>query len=130
MRMQKVDNRLEYRQQENQRVRDSAILAKKFRKLKALTVELAYFTGDRANRSSEVKYKVNLDHTRSVFRFNCPNNECVCGDFDLTDQLAKAVRKRCKVVEGELLCQGWRNRATIDTVRCNNLLRYKLTLAY
>ena len=130
MQQQKLNNRLEYRQQENQRVKDSASLAQKFRKLKALTVELAYFTGDRANRSSEVKYKVNLDNARSVFRFNCPNSECVCGDFDLSDQLASAVKKRHKIVEGELLCQGWRNRATIDTVRCNNLLRYKLTLAY
>ncbi len=130
MRQQKLNNRLEYRQQENQRVKDSASLAQKFRKLKALTVELAYFTGERANRSSEVKYKVNLDNARSVFRFNCPNSECVCGDFDLSDQLASAVKKRHKIVEGELHCQGWRNRATIDTVRCNNLLRYKLTLAY
>jgi len=130
MRHQKLSNRLEYRQTENQRVKDSASLAAKFRKLKALTVELAYFTGDRANRSSQVKYKVNLDNARSVFRFNCPNNECVCGDFDLSDQLASAVRKRSKIVEGELSCQGWRNRATIDTVRCNNVLRYKLTLAY
>jgi hypothetical protein len=130
MRHQKLSNRLEYRQTENQRVKDSASLAAKFRKLKALTVELAYFTGDRANRSSQVKYKVNLDNARSVFRFNCPNNECVCGDFDLSDQLASAVRKRSKVVEGELFCQGWRNRSTVDTLRCNNVLRYKLTLAY
>lgn len=130
MRQQKLSNRQEYRLIENQRVKDSATLAAKFKKLKALTVELAYFTGDRANRSSQVKYKVNLENAHSVFRFNCPNNECVCGDFDLSDDLASAVKKKRKIVEGELFCQGWRNRATIDTLRCNNVLRYKLTLSY
>jgi hypothetical protein len=130
MRHQKLSNRLEYRQQENQRVKDSPTLAEKFAKLKSLTVELAYFTGERVNRSSQVKYKVNLDNARSVFRFNCPNNECVFGDFDLSEQLARAVRARRKVVEGEMTCQGWRNRTTIDTLRCNNILRYKLSLSY
>lgn len=130
MRQHKLSARVEFRKQENQRVQDSISLADKFRKLKSLMVELAYFNQEGINRSSQIKYKVNLDNARSVFRFNCVNNECVCGDFDLTEVLAAAVAKRRKAVTGEIRCQGWRNRAGINTVRCNNILRYKLTLGY
>jgi hypothetical protein len=65
-----------------------------------------------------------------VFRFNCPNTECVRGDFDLTEELADAVKARRTTVTGEMVCQGWRSRTTIDTVHCHNVLRYKLTLTY
>ena len=93
-------------------------------------MELAYFNGDGASRSSQIKYKVNLENARSVFRFNCPNNECVRGDFDLSDGTRRSGTGRCKLVKGELTCQGWRNRNTMDTVHCQNILRYKLTLEY
>ena len=130
MRHHKVSARVEFRKRENQRVLDSISLAEKFRKLKSLTVELAYFSSEGINRSSQIKYKVNLTNARSVFRFNCVNSECICGDFDLTDVLAAAVAKRRKAVTGEVSCQGWRNRAGVDSVRCNNILRYKLSLGY
>jgi hypothetical protein len=130
MRHHKIGSRAEYRQQADQRAQDSESLAVKFKKLKALTVELSYFNGDAANRGSQIKYKVNLENARSVFRFNCPNNECVRGDFDLSEELARAVAGRRKLVSGELTCQGWRNRNTVDTVRCQTILRYKFTLEY
>ena len=65
-----------------------------------------------------------------MFRFGCHNHECVRGDFDLSKVLAEAVAAHRKTVSGEMRCQGWRNRAGIDTMPCNNLLRYKLTLKY
>jgi hypothetical protein len=131
MRQHKIGSRAEFRQQEDQRTLASECLAIKFKKLKALKVELAYFNGDGASRSSsQIKYQVNLENAHSVFRFNCPNNECVRGDFDLSAELAAAVAGRRKLVTGELTCQGWRNRNTVDTVRCQNILRYKFTLKY
>jgi hypothetical protein len=130
MYQQRHGARAEYRQQESQRVKDSASLANTFRKLKSLTVGLAYYDPEGVNKTSEVKYTVNLNGAKSVFRFNCPNNECVRGDFDLTEQLADAVRAGRTTVSGEMVCQGWRSRTTIDTVHCHNVLRYKLTLTY
>ena len=130
MYQQRLGARAEYRQQEGQRVKDSATLTDTFKKLKSLTVDLAYYDPEGVTKSSQIRYEVNLDNVKSVFRFNCPNNECIRGDFDLSEALAKAVAEHRKTASGEMVCQGWRSRTTIDTVRCHNVLRYKLSLGY
>jgi len=127
---QRTSARGEYHLQENQRVVESVTLAEKYRQLKSLTVDLAYYDPKGLARSSQIKYTVNLAHAKSVFRFACHNNECVRGDFDLSELLSKGVAARQTTVVGEMCCQGWRSKTTIDSVPCHNLLRYKLTLAY
>lgn len=127
---QRLGARAEYRQQEGQRVKDSAPLSDVFRKLKSLTVDLEYSDPQGVVKSKRIKYEVNLANAKSVFRFSCPNEECIRGDFDLSQELAKAVADRRKTVIGEKVCQGWRSKTTIDTVRCHNVLRYTLTLGY
>lgn len=130
MRPQKFSPRADYRLQENQRVKDSASLSEKYRELKTLTVELAYSTPGSATRNSQIKYTVNPEHARSVFRFDCINNECVRGDFDLSEALSQAVAARRTSVSGEMCCQGWLSKTTIDKTHCHHVLRYKLTLSY
>ena len=127
---QRTGARWEYHEKESQRVRGSLSLSDKFTKLKSLTVSLGYFDSDGVSRNSQVKYTVNLDNAKSVFRFNCPNTECIRGDFDLTTALAKAVTTRKKVLVGEMCCQGWRNKTSINTHPCHNILRYKLNMEY
>ena len=122
--------RSEYLLQEKQRVLESPTLAEKFRKLKSLTVDLGFYDPEGVTRSSQIKYTVNLEHAKSVFRFGCHNHECVRGDFDLSAVLATAVTARRTTASGEMRCEGWRSRAGIDTVPCHNILRYKLTLKY
>jgi hypothetical protein len=126
----KSDIRTEYRSQESERANLAPSLAERFPTLKNLTVNLAFFDGGSARQSTEIKYTVNLAHARSVFRVNCTNSECVRGDFDLSAELARAVSARIKNATGELRCEGWRSKTTIDSARCANLLRFKLTLAY
>lgn len=121
---------LEYRDQEGQRVKASPSLADKFQKLKSLIVHLAHYDSNGVTPNSQLKYVVNLDNAKSVFRFRCPNDECIRGDFDLTEELARAIAKHRTAVTGELSCQGWQNKTTIDTVHCHNILRYELKLAY
>lgn len=130
MHQQRYGARAEYRQEEGQRVKNSVTLAEKFQKLKSLTVESAHYSADSGAKSGQIKETVNLQNAKSVFRLQCPNAECVRGDFDLTEQLAAAVAKHRKTVTGEIVCQGWRSRTTIGTVRCGNILRYTLTLKY
>jgi hypothetical protein len=130
MQSPKTSPRGEYLQQENLRVQASPTLAQKFPQLKSATMDLGYFDAGGIVRSSQIKYTVNLKHAKSIFRVACQNYECVRGDFDLTDVLARAVLSRQTSVSGEICCQGWRSRATIDTVPCHNLLRYTLTLGY
>ncbi|MBI2927282.1 MAG: hypothetical protein HYY24_16430 [Verrucomicrobia bacterium] len=130
MRHHKFSPRADYRLQESQRTKESASLSEKFRELKALTVELAYFSPEGVSRNSQIKYTVNPDHAKSVFRFDCANDECVGGDFDLSETLARAVSARQTTASGEMCCQGWLSKTTIDQVHCHNILRYKLTLGY
>ena len=122
--------RFEYREQEEQRVKASPTLAESFRQLKLLIVDLGYYNADGLTKNSQIKYTPNLDHARSVFRIDCPNQGCVGGDFDLTEPLAAAVAAHRTAVSGEMCCQGWQSKTTIDTVHCHNILRYKLSLAY
>ncbi len=130
MHHQKVGARAEYRQQEGQRTRDSNSIANKFPQLKSLTVELAYFNSEGATQSNEIKYTVNLNNARSVFRFDCPNNECIRGDFDLSAELTNAVATHRTSASGELCCQGWLSKTTIGSIHCHQILRYKFSLGY
>jgi hypothetical protein len=127
---QRIGLRAEYRDQEGQRVKASPSLKDKFRKLKSLIVSVGYGDSKSGASDKQLKYKVNLDNAKSVFRFMCPNDECIRGDFDLTKELAKAVTQRRTVVTGELPCQGWKNKAGIDTIHCDNILHYTLKLGY
>jgi hypothetical protein len=127
---QKIGLRAEYRDQEGERVKASPSLASKFQKLKSLKVTLGYYNPKGVSQNGELKYAVNLEHAKSVFRFRCPNDECIRGDFDLTKELASAVARKRTDVSGELPCHGWQNKATVDTVHCQNVLRYKLKLGY
>src|SRR5436190_5910690 len=84
----KTTPRIAYRLQQNQRISDSISLAQKFPLLKALSVDLNYFDSSGLTRHSGLKYRLNLEHAKSLFCFNCPSGECVGGDFDLTEALA------------------------------------------
>lgn len=127
---QRTSPRKEYRQQESQRVEDSATLAATFRDLKALIVDLAFFSQGSFTRNSEIKYTVNLANAKSRFRFSCPNDQCVSGDFDLSAELAQAVAARQTTLTGELICQGWRSQTAIGEAHCHQILRYKLSAEY
>ena len=130
MHRHKIGPRAEYRDQEGERVRASPSLADKFQKLKSLVVRLGYYDSDGVYQNRSLTYVVNLDGAKSVFRFTCPNEQCIRGDFDLTKELASAVAKRRTKVTGEVACQGWQDKTTIDSVHCHNILRYELKLAY
>jgi hypothetical protein len=130
MRPPGIDEHTEHRRRENQRVVDSATLAEKFPKLKALVVDLVYSSADSATRSTQIKYTVNVQSAKSVFRFDCPNRDCVRGDFDLSEELAVAMKARRKIAGGQKCCEGWVNEKGIPAVRCTRMLRYQLTFAY
>ena len=127
---QKFTPRADYRQKENERTKESASLAEKFQELKSLAVEFGYFSPEGITQNRQIKYTVNPAHAKSVFRLDCNNGECVRGDFDLSEVLARAVAARQGIVSGEMCCQGWLSKTTIDQVRCNHILRYKLSLEY
>jgi len=130
MRQQRIGVRAQHRQQESERIKSSSTLTEKFPELKSLTVDLAYYDSDGVTRSSQYKYMVNLENARSVFCFDCRNQECVAGDFDLSQEITNAVAAHSTSVTGERRCLGWLNKATIDSVHCQNILRYKFSLGY
>ena len=126
----KTSARAEYRQEQGQRVRDSGSLADKFPQLKSLTVDLAYYDSEGVTQSSQIKYTVNVTKAKSFFRFDCQNDQCVRGDFDLSDELTSAVAGHLTTATGEMCCQGWLDKNTVGTAHCHKILRYKLSLAY
>jgi hypothetical protein len=126
----RTNPRAEYRLRQTQLVQESVSLAEKYPHLKGLTVNLAYFDSEGVNKNSEMKYKVNVNHAKSMFCFVCQSGECVGGDFDLSDVLAKAVAGKRKLAIGELRCKGYRKKVNLDRIPCQTLLRYKLTLLY
>lgn len=122
--------RFEYREQESQRVKDSPVLTDKFPDLKSLTLDLGYYNSAGTTKNSQIKFTPNLQNARSVLRVDCPNHGCIRGDFDLTEALAKAIAEHSTTVSGEMCCQGWQSKTTVDTVPCHNILRFTLKLAY
>lgn len=127
---QKFTPRADYRQQESQRIKESVSLSEKFPELKSLTVEFAYFSSEGISQNRQIKYTVNPGHAKSVFRLDCINDECIRGDFDLSEVLARAVAARQASITGEMCCQGWVSKTTIDQIHCHNILRYKFSLEY
>ncbi len=130
MRPKRFTPRADYRQKESLRASQSAPLAERFEELKALTVEFAYLNPDGSSRNRAIKYTVNIERARSVFRIDCLNHECVGGDYDLSDQLAQAVKLRQSTVTGEMHCQGWQDKDSIDRIRCDHVLSFKLALEF
>ena len=126
----KISPRAAYRLKQRERIEASPLMAKKFPRLRALKVTVAYFDAAGARKNGEMKCKLNVERSRSALWFACRGGECVGGDFDLTEALAKAVAGRRKVVTGELRCQGTRKRGDGEVVPCQTLLRYKLNLNY
>jgi hypothetical protein len=125
-----IGPRADYREKQRLRIIASPTLAEKYGQLKALTVNFGYYAPGGRIRQSQVTYDVNLGHAKSVFRLDCANDECIRGDHDLTEELAQAVAKHSKKVEGELCCQGWLRKDAIKKAKCNHVLRYKMKLAY
>jgi hypothetical protein len=131
MQTQKTNPRAEYRLLESQRIKDSSSLAEKFPKLKSLKVDLDYYDSSGITRNGGMKYKANLEHAKSVFCFNCVSGECVGGDYDLSEELSRAIAAKRKVVSGEIRCQGIRHyKERKERVPCQNILRYKFSLGY
>ncbi len=131
MSSRKLNPRTAYRISQQQRVQESDSLAQRFPTLKSLQINLEYFDRTGATRNGGLKYKANLEHAKSMLYFNCVHDECVGGDFDLSGVLSKAVAGKIKAVNGELRCQGTRTaKGGAGRIPCNNILKYKLTLAY
>ena len=122
--------RAEHLARERQRVEASPTLATQYGRLASLTVEFGNYDSSGLHRVSQVKYKVNLESAKSVFCFSCHSMECVGGNFDLSTALAQAIADRRKEVTGESRCPGWRSRADMGAVHCQNLLRYRFVLKY
>lgn len=130
MQMPRRNPRQEYRLKQRERIEASPLLAERFPRLKALKVTLEFFDAAGTSKQGEMKCKLNMEHAKSALWFSCPGVECTCGDFDLSQALAKAVAGRDKVASGELRCQGTRKRGDRQPAICGTLLRYKLLLNY
>lgn len=130
MRVPKRNPRQEYRLKQREWIEASPSMTIEFPQLKTLKVNLEYFDPSGVNKNGEMKCKLNVEHAKAALWFACPAVECMAGDFDLSQPLAKAVAARETAVTGEVRCGGTRKRGGGETVPCHTLLRYKLNLKY
>ena len=130
MYQQRIGARAEYLQEEKKRVRAAQSLAERYPDLKSLIARLAYFGPDGVTFSSELKCTFNLAFAKALFLFDCPNPECIGGNFDLSLELARAVAGHRESATGENRCQGWKSKTTVGRIYCDHLLRYTLSLGY
>jgi hypothetical protein len=129
-RKEKTDERAEYRALQTESANASPNLAQKYEQLKGLTLELSQYETGGERRASQLKQSVNLEHASSLVRVHCGNMDCVRGDFDLSNEIATAVAAHRPMIAGELVCQGWLNKAAMGKVRCARVLRFKIHLQY
>lgn len=130
MHVPKRSPRQEYRLKQRERIEASPLLSKKFPTLKNLKATLEFFDASGTTKHGEMVCKLKVEYARAALWFACPGVECSCGDFDLSQALAKAVTARRKVASGELRCPGTRKRGDREPVPCGTLLRYRLNLSY
>ncbi len=130
MRVPKRNPQQEYRLKLRERIEASPMLATKFPHLHGLKMVLEYYDAAGIGKNGEMKCQLNVAHVRSLLWFACRGTDCLEGDFDLSEALAKAAKDRHKVATGEICCQGKRKRGDHDLVPCRALLRYKLRLDY
>jgi len=127
----KLNPRVEHRLRRAQQVNESVSLSQAFPGLKTLQVNAEFFDSTGATRTGGMKYKFNLTHGKSLLFFNCVHDNCVGGDYDLTNELATAICEKLLSVAGETRCAGTRhNHARKQSSPCHSILRYKLTLGY
>jgi hypothetical protein len=126
----KIGKQAAQRREQRVRITEAPTLAEKFPSLKSLKVRLQFLNHATAVSQNQMKYAVNLLHAKSIFTFRCQNPECIGGDFDLSGELASAVKGGHRKAAGELLCQGWRARETINSTRCSKVLRFELILGF
>lgn len=127
--IRKSGPRAEHRERENARANRSESLAHKFPLLTSAYLDLAFSNSD-GRQASTIRYRPNLENARSVFLLDCPNPDCVEGDFDLSHDLATAYVHRHEAANGEVRCQGWRSPTTVGRSRCDSVLRFQLHLEY
>ena len=108
----------------------SPTLSTKFEEMKSLHMQVRVFDSKGVAKTGEMKCQYNLEAAKSVLRFDCPNMECVGGDFDFTAVLDAAVTEHRTTATVELVCNGWRDKGVINTIHCDNRMRYKMSLAY
>lgn len=119
-----------YLLEEKERVRAARSLAERYPDLKSLIATLAFFGPDGVTCCSELKCTFNLAFTKELFLFDCPNPECIGGNFDLSSELARAAAQHQESATGESRCQGWKGKATMGQAYCDHLLRYTISLGY
>jgi len=120
----------EYRAKARQQVQAAPTLAARFPTLTALAMELTFHNATTPVFDRELKQIVNLANAKSVLHIQCSNPDCFRGDFNLMDELAKAVADRQRSINGNRPCRGWSTTGMTNQKRCQTVLRYKLTLKY
>ena len=124
----KSELRKDSRRKTFEQVEKSASLAIAYPRLKALRMNLVYFDREIVSRGQGILFRANLETAKSMLHFNCPSSLCKGGGFDLSKDLRSAVTGLRKSVVGMVHCRGSRDEETGNTVPCQSIIHFKMTV--
>ena len=122
--------RKEARQRAFEQSEKSTCVAVAYPRLKALTVNLVYYSREIVSWGHGVIYRANLETTKSTLHFHCPSPLCSGGGFDLSQDLGTAVAGRRKSIVRAVKCPGFCDLENGKTAPCQSKLHFKMILTY
>jgi hypothetical protein len=108
----------------------SPSIAVAYPRLKALTVNLVYFSREIVSWGHGVRYRLNLEMAKSTLHFHCPSSLCSGGGFDLSKDLGTAAAGRRNSLVRAVPCAGFCDLENGKTVPCQSKLHFKMILTY
>jgi hypothetical protein len=122
--------RKEARQRAFEQGEKSPSIAVAYPRLKALTVNLVYYSREIVSWGHGVIYRANLETTKPTLHFHCPSSLCSGGGFDLSQDLATAVAGHRKSIVRAVKCLGLCELENGKTTPCQSKLHFKMILTY
>jgi len=122
--------RKEARQRAFEEGEKSPSVAVAYPRLKALTVNLVYYSREIVSWGHGVIYRANLEQAKSTLHFHCPSPLCSGGGFDLSQDLGTAVAGRRNSIVRAVQCPGLCELENGKTAPCKSKLHFKMILTY
>jgi hypothetical protein len=111
-------------------VKNPPSIAVAYPRLKALTVNIVYFSREIVSWGHGVRYRVNLETAKSTLHFHCPSSLCSGGGFDLSKDLSTAAAGRRNSLVRAVPCLGFYHLENGKTAPCQSKLHFKMILTY
>lgn len=95
--------------------------------IKSLKIELDFSDNDYYSPDPVSRTLVPNDNI--FFAFDCTNDSCTKGFYDLSDIIYSTIRNKKEVVEGEYFCDGSLDELNLN-FKCSSKVSYRISIDY